>query len=185
MTRFGHLGEREVHEGHIWRVVVATFTAPDGQEFERDIVRSPGAVAVVPLLFDPEGNPSVILVEQYRPALDTTVVEIPAGMRDVDGEPAETTARRELIEEAGLDAGRIEHLLDMYPSPGMTDSVTSIFLATDCSPAEQDLQGPEEDHLVVLHLPLDDAIAMIGSGRILDAKTIIGLTAAQRTLQNG
>lgn len=185
MTRFGHLGEREVHEGHIWRVVVATFSAPDGQEFERDVVRSPGAVAVVPLLFDPEGSPSVILVEQYRPALDTTVIEIPAGMRDVVGEPPETTARRELIEEAGLDAGRIEHLLDMYPSPGMTDSVTSIFLATDCSRVDQDLQGPEEDHLVVLHLSLDDAIAMIGSGRILDAKTIIGLTAAQRTLQNG
>jgi len=185
MTRFGHLGEREVHEGHIWRVVVASFTSPDGELFERDIVRSPGAVAVVPLLFDPEGNASVVLVEQYRPALDTTVIEVPAGMRDVDGEPPETTARRELIEEAGLAAGRIDHLVDMYPSPGMTDSITSIFLATDCEPVDQDLQGPEEDHLVVIHLPLSEALAMIDQGRILDAKTIVGLTAAQRTLQSG
>ena len=78
------------------------FEAPDGRAFERDIVRSPGAVAVVPLLFDAEGMPSVVLVRQYRPPFDRYVLEIPAGMRDVPDEPPELTADRELVEEAGL-----------------------------------------------------------------------------------
>ncbi len=67
--RSGTSATAVVHEGHVWRVVVAEFEGPDGTRFRRDIVRSPGAVAVVPLVFDAEGNPSVVLVEQYRPAL--------------------------------------------------------------------------------------------------------------------
>jgi len=95
---FRLVGEREVHQGHLWNVVVGTFDGPDGTTFERDLVRSPGAVGIVPVLFDPEGMPSVVLVRQYRPALDGALTEIPAGMRDVEGEPPETTARRELAE---------------------------------------------------------------------------------------
>ena len=71
-------------------------------------MRSPGAVAAVPLVFDAEGNPSVVLVEQYRPPYERAILEIPAGMRDVEGEPTEETARRELVEEAGLAPGRLE-----------------------------------------------------------------------------
>ena len=67
MTEFRRIGEREVHQGYVWRVVVAEFEAPDGERFQRDIVRSPGAVGIVPLIFDAEGNASVLLVEQYRP----------------------------------------------------------------------------------------------------------------------
>jgi ADP-ribose pyrophosphatase len=182
MSRFHHLADTEVHRGHIWQVVVGRFEDPHGQEFERDIVRSPGAVGVVPLVFDPEGQASVVLVEQYRPALDQVMLEIPAGMRDIPGEPPEVTARRELVEEAGLDAGELTHLIDLHPSPGMTDSMTMVFLATRCSPVEQDLQGPEEEHLVVHHLPLADAIARIGNGQITDAKTVLGLYAAERRL---
>ena len=72
---FRHLGDREVHEGHIWHVVVADFEDPDGRSFQRDIVRSPGAVAAVPLLFDAEGNPSVVLIEQWRPTYDRVILE--------------------------------------------------------------------------------------------------------------
>src|SRR4029077_20884458 len=108
---FSHLGDRLVHQGHVWHVAVGTVRAPDGREFERDIVRSPGAVAAVPLLFDAEGNASVVLVRQYRAPYDDYVVEIPAGMRDVDDEPTEVTAYRELIEEVGLRAGRLEPLI--------------------------------------------------------------------------
>ena len=82
---FRLVDEREVYRGHIWRVVAGTFDGPDGTRFQRDIVRSPGAVGIVPVLFDPEGTPSVVLVRQYRPVLDLAVTEIPAGMRDVDG----------------------------------------------------------------------------------------------------
>ena len=126
---FRLVGEREVYRGHIWRVVVGTFDGPDGSRFQRDIVRSPGAVAAVPLVFDAEGNPSIVLVEQYRPPYERTILEIPAGMRDVEGEPTEETARRELAEEAGLAPSHLEPLIELYPSPGMTDSVTTLYLS--------------------------------------------------------
>ena len=180
---FRRLGEREVHQGHIWRTVVAEFEAPDGERFERDIIRSPGAVAIVPLVFDVEGSPSVVVVEQYRPPYERVLVEIPAGMRDVPGEPPEQTARRELAEEAGLAADEIVHLVDIYPSPGLTDSITSIFLATGCSSVARELHGPEEQHMTVRQIPLVDALAMIDRGDILDAKSVAGLFVADRRLR--
>jgi nudix-type nucleoside diphosphatase (YffH/AdpP family) len=179
---FRHLADRRVHQGFVWNVVVADFEAPDGTSFTRDIVRSPGAVAAVPLIFDAEGLPSVVLVCQYRPPYEQSVIEIPAGMRDVPDEPTEVTARRELIEEAGLEPGTLTHLLDMYPSPGMTDSVCTIYLATDCSPTETARHGPEEEAMEVLHVPFEDALAMIDRGEIADAKTVCGLLAAARRL---
>ncbi|MEO6653404.1 MAG: NUDIX hydrolase [Ilumatobacteraceae bacterium] len=181
---FRHLDDALVHEGSIWNLVTSEFVAPDGERFRRDIVRSPGAVGVVPLVFDAEGLPSVVLVAQYRPALDGEVIEIPAGMRDVDGEPPEQTGRRELIEEAGLRAGEMVHLIDILPSPGMTDSVCTVYLATGCTPAEHDRQGPEEQVMQVLHIPLDDALAMIDRGEIRDAKTVAGLFATDRRLRS-
>jgi ADP-ribose pyrophosphatase len=183
VTEFRRITERVVHQGHVWRVVVAEFEAPDGSRFERDVVRSPGAVGVVPLIFDAEGNPSVVLVSQYRPVYDRNLIEIPAGMRDVDGEPPEHTGRRELIEEAGLDAGEMVHLIDLLPSPGTTDSVTTIFLATGCTPVERTLHGPEEQYSELLHVPLDEALAMVERGEIGDAKSATGLMLTERRLR--
>ena len=183
MASFRHLGDELVHQGHIWHVVVADFESPDGVRFQRDIVRSPGSVGIVPLVFDAEGVPSVVLVRQYRPALGDDVIELPAGMRDVPGEDPAETGRRELVEEAGLAAGRIVHLLDMLSSPGMTDSQCSIYLATECSPVDHDRQGPEEHHMEVLHVPLEDALAMIDRGDITDAKTVCGLLATERRIR--
>ncbi len=185
MTGFRHVSDRQVHAGHIWNVVVGTFAAPDGSAFERDIVRSPGAVAAVPLSFDAEGNPSVVLVRQYRAPYDDYVLEIPAGMRDVQDEPTTTTAERELIEEVGLRAGHLEELTQFYPSAGMTDSVLHLFVATELTQVGQELHGPEEENLEVLHLPLETALAMIDDGEIRDAKTIIGLLMVARRLQLG
>ena len=182
MTGFRHLSDRQVHQGHIWHVSVGTFQAPDGSTFERDIVRSPGAVAAVPLVFDAEGNPSVVLVRQYRAPYDQFVLEIPAGMRDVIDEPTEATAQRELIEEVGLRAGHIEPLTQFYPSAGMTDSVLHLFLATDLVQVAQELHGPEEEHIEIVHLPLETALDMIDRGEIHDAKTIIGLLMVARRL---
>ncbi len=183
MTGFRHTGDVQVHQGHVWHVVVAEFEAPDGTTFRRDIVRSPGAVGVVPLVFDAEGQPSVVLVSQYRPPYEQTVIEIPAGMRDIPGEPPEQCGRRELIEEAGLVAGEMLLLLEMMPSPGMTDSICSIFLATDCTPVERALHGPEEQHSELLHVPLADALVMIERGEIADAKTVAGLLLTERRLR--
>ena len=182
---FRRIGEREVHQGHIWRVVVAEFEDPEGETFERDIVRSPGAVAAVPLVFDAEGNPSVVLVSQYRAAYERELIEIPAGMRDVDGEPPEETARRELAEEVGLSPGRLDLLSELLPQPGMSDSTTIVYLATDCSPAEMQPHGPEEEHAEVVHVSLAEALAMVESGEISDAKSVIGLLLTDRRLRAG
>lgn len=184
MTGFRHLGDTEVHRGHIWNVVVAEFEAPDGRRFERDVVRSPGSVGVVPLFFDAEGQPSVVLLRQYRPSFERAILELPAGMRDVPGEPPDETGRRELVEEAGLAAGTMTHLIDMLPSPGLTDAVCSIFLATDCTPVAHDRQGPEEEEMDVVHVVLEDALAMIDRGEIGDAKTVTGLLATDRRLRS-
>jgi len=184
-TGFRHLGDRLVHEGHVWSVVVADFVAPDGNRFSRDVVRSPGAVGVVPILFDPEGVPSTVLLRQYRPAYDAEIIEIPAGMRDVPGEPPETTAARELIEEAGLAADHLVWIARLRPSPGMTDAVTELFMATGCHTVAADLQGPEEQHMSLLHVALVEAEAMVHRGEITDAKSVIGILAAVRHLANG
>jgi ADP-ribose pyrophosphatase len=183
VTGFRHLGDVQVHQGYVWNVVLADFEAPDGSTFRRDVVRSPGSVGVVPLVFDAEGQPSVVLVSQYRPPYERSIIEIPAGMRDVPDEPAVECGRRELVEEAGLQAGEMHLLLEMMPSPGMTDSICSIFLATDCTPVERALHGPEEQHSELLHVPLVDALAMIERGEISDAKTVTGLLLTERRLR--
>ncbi len=183
MTGFRRLDESLIHQGHIWRLATAEFESPDGERFHRDIVRSPGAVGVVPIWMDSEGVPAVLLVRQFRAAYEEAIIEIPAGMRDVPGEPPEDTARRELIEEIGMQAGRLVHLIDLYPSPGMTDSVTSVFLAHDLQETAQDLQGPEERHLEVLNIPLAEAVSWVLSGMIRDAKTVAGLLLAERLLR--
>jgi ADP-ribose pyrophosphatase len=173
---FRHLGDRLVYQGHIWKVVVAEFVAPDGDQFTRDIVRSPGAVAAVPL----HDDGTVVLVRQYRPPFDERIIEIPAGMRDVVGEPVELTAHRELAEEVGLEAGRLELLSRFVPAAGMTDSVLHVFLATGLREVARQTHGPEEADMEVLRLPLDEAVAMVVDGRICDAKTVIGLLLADR-----
>lgn len=181
MGSFRHLGDEVIHRGHIWHLATARFEDPDGSTFARDIVRSPGAVAAVPLWFR-DDVAMVTLVHQYRGPYDEYVYEIPAGMRDIADEPIETTAARELVEEVGLRAGHLELLSALYPSPGMTDSVTHIFVATDLSPVPSNTQGPEEDHMRVVELALTDALAMIERAEIRDAKTVVGLLLTDRQL---
>jgi 8-oxo-dGTP pyrophosphatase MutT (NUDIX family) len=181
---FRHLGDRLVHQGYIWHVVVATFESPDGELFERDVVRSPGAVGIVPVLIE-DGVPIVVLVRQYRGPMDRDVLEIPAGMRDVADEPLETTAERELIEEAGFSAGRLEYLTEYYQAAGMTDSTLHVYLATDLVPVERDLHGPEESYMEVVRMPLVEAVDMVVRAEIRDAKTVIGLLLVERRLRDG
>jgi 8-oxo-dGTP pyrophosphatase MutT (NUDIX family) len=173
---FSKLGEVELVSGKVFRVVRSRFRAPDGDEFERHIVHHPGAVAVVPL----HDDDTVSLVRQYRAALEDELLELPAGTRDVAGEEESLTAERELAEEAGLAAGRIEHLLTFYNAPGMSDETISVFLARDLREVAHDRQSVEEHAMTVERMSLDDALAMVDDGRITDAKTIIGLTLTAR-----
>lgn len=182
---FVHLGDRHVYTGFIWRVVNAEFRAPTGESFTRDIVRSPGAVGVVPVLRGKDGSCVVVLLRQYRAAFDDYVVEIPAGMRDVEDEPPETTAHRELLEETGYVAGSLELLHCFYPSPGMTDAQLHVYLGSDLRFVARQAHGPEEADMEVLHLPLERAVDMVVAGDIRDAKSVIGLLLAHRTLTSG
>lgn len=179
---FQHLGDRHVYQGHVWKVVQGDFRAPTGELFKRDIVRSPGAVAVVPIL-EVGGGLDVVLLRQYRAAFDDYVLEIPAGMRDVEGEPPEDTARRELAEEAGLKAGDLRLLHSFYPSPGMTDAVLHVYLGTSLETVDRAVHGPEESHMDVMQTSLFEALEMVVQGSIRDAKSVIGLLLAQRTLK--
>jgi ADP-ribose pyrophosphatase len=178
VTGFAHVGEEVLVEGHVVNYVRATYSAPDGTTFVREIARSPGAVAVVPLL----AGGLVRLVRQYRPAYDSWLTEVPAGTRDIPGEPPAECGRRELAEEAGLAPAEMIHLADIFPSPGMTDSVLSVFLATGCTPVARQLHGPEEEHMELLDVPFEDALAMIDRGEIGDAKTVTGLLLTERRL---
>ena len=174
--------QQPVHQGAIWSVVTATFEAPDGSTFDRDIVRSPGAVGIVPVLFDPDGIASVVVVRQYRPALDVVLLEIPAGMRDVDGEPPDVTAARELAEETGFAPGRLDLLTMFHNSAGMTDATTHVYLATDLRVVPPHAHGPEEEAMTMEQVPLTDAVERVITGDITDAKTVIGLLLTDRRL---
>ena len=180
MGEFRHLGDDLVYRGYIWNVVSGSFSAPDGSAFSRDIVRSPGAVAVVPLVLGPDRSPHVVLVRQYRAAFDEHILEIPAGMRDVPDEDPVETARRELLEETGYRADAMTLLHRFLPSPGMTDAVLHVYLATGLVLEERRTHGPEEDHMEVLTISLTTALDMVVRGDIADAKATIGLLLAER-----
>jgi ADP-ribose pyrophosphatase len=174
---FAALGEETIYRGRVVHLVKAGFRAPDGETFERDVLRSPGAVAVVPVTDGPAG-PRVVVQRQFRPALGEWLLEIPAGLRDKPGEPPESTASRELAEEAGLAADHYELLTVFVNAAGMTDQRTHIYLATGLHDVPSAADGVEERYLITEHVDLADVPTMIGDGRLTDAKTIIGLLLA-------
>ena len=154
------------------------FESPDGSVFSRDIVHHPGAVSIVPV----ETDGTVLLVRQYRAAIDAELLEIPAGKRDVADEPPELTAHRELAEEVGRVAGRMELLGTFYNSPGFCDEYSYTYLARDLAETAIEAHSVEEAAMTVERLPFDEALAMVVRGEITDAKTIIALLLAKERL---
>lgn len=146
---------------------------PDGSTGELEMVRHPGASAIVPFLTDPDGeDPQLLLIRQYRYAADRYLYEIPAGKLDADETPADCAAR-ELREETGCTAEHIEQLYTMYTTPGFTDEQIHIFMATGLT------RGPvateADEFLEVQTMTLSRALAMIQLGEIQDAKTALGI----------
>jgi 8-oxo-dGTP pyrophosphatase MutT (NUDIX family) len=178
LPSFTPTGEETVHRGWFIRVQRATFLDPDGTPFERDIVRHPGAVAVVAVTADD----AVVLVHQYRPAVDRWLLEVPAGTCDVDGEPPEVTAGRELAEEVGYAADRLDLLTRAAVTPGFCDEIAHVYLATGLHRVPTARQGAEEAFLEVVEVPLDRFDAMVDEGAIVDASTILGVALARRRL---
>jgi len=175
---FRYLGEDVAYRGRRVDLVTARFAAPDGEEFTRDIVRHPGAVAVVPVT----ERGGVLFVRQYRGSLRRELLEIPAGTRDVEGEPAEATAGRELEEEVGVRARQLRHLCTIANTPGFCDELTDLFVATGLEPVPHGRHGQEEVAMEVVEVDLARTPAMIASGEIVDAQTIVGLLLARDVL---
>jgi ADP-ribose pyrophosphatase len=178
---FRIVAERPAWSGRRIDVGEIEVEAPDGSRHEREVVHHPGAVGVVPL----HDDGTVTLVRQYRAAVDGDLWEVPAGLRDVEGEPTELTAGRELAEEAGLRAERLDHLVTFHNSPGFSDEVVVVYLASGLVEVPDDRQGVEEQHMEVARLPLADALAMVDAGEITDAKTVIALLAVARRREGG
>jgi ADP-ribose pyrophosphatase len=138
-----------------------------GHGYDHEVVRHPGAAAVLPITFDDQ----VLLVKQFRPAIRDTLTEIPAGLLDVEGEDAVTCAARELREETGYVHESIQFLGGYYSSAGFSDEYVHVFWArTRAEP-----QAPPEDGLELISVPLDRMTAAARGGRVRDAKTALAL----------
>ncbi len=167
------LDSKRIHTGRVINLDVDTVRFPDGSTGELEIIRHPGAAAVVPFASDPRGDdPIVLLIQQYRYATDGTVIEIPAGRLN-PGEDPRVCAQRELLEEAGVKAGRVERLTTIWTTPGFTDERIHLFWAADLT-ADKHAREPDE-FIEVVRKPLSEALELIHSGVISDAKTALAL----------
>ena len=173
MSGFTEIGRATLWRGDFLSVEDVTLRGPSGQEFWRRVVRHPGAVGIVAV-----DDGRVLLVDHYRASIARSVLEIPAGKRDVPGEEPLACAQRELREEVGLRAERWEHLITFAMTPGWCDEWFHLYMAEQLSAEEADPQGEEEATMTQAWVDLSEVPAMIDDGRIADGKTIIGLLLA-------
>jgi ADP-ribose pyrophosphatase len=168
------MSRRLVHRGRAFELYVEPVELPDGRRIELDVVRHPGAAAVVPFASEDD----VLLIHQFRHAAGGWIFEVPAGK--LDGEAPEVCARRELEEEAGVRAGRLEPLGAIWTTPGFTDERIHLFAAFELEPAERRLDSDEA--IEVVRTPLARALEMVWSGELSDAKSALALLHAARRL---
>jgi ADP-ribose pyrophosphatase len=159
---------KNIFTGKVITVNIDTVTLPNGVTIDLEMVRHPGAAAVVPL----KDDGTVVLIKQFRHAAGGFIYEIPAGKLHPGEDPMHCAAR-ELEEEIGYVAGRLERLTSILTAPGFTDEVIHIYRATGMTAGRQQLDRDEV--LEVLEIPLKEALTMITAGTIRDAKTIVGL----------
>ena len=174
---FRKVGERLIYDGHVIRLLEGSYVDPSGRPMRRDVVRHPGAVAVVPV----DGD-EVVLVRQYRPAVEAEVLEIPAGLRDVAGEAPEVAAVREMEEEIGFTCDSAAPLGAVHNSIGFSDELVHLFLATGLRAVPPRRSGAEEEWMTVERVPVGEVAQTIERGEITDAKTVVGLLLAARRL---
>lgn len=167
---------RRIYHGKVLDLDIDTVRFPDDSLGELEIIRHPGASAVVPFLSDPAGeDPQVLLLRQFRYAADGYLYEIPAGRLDDQEDPAEC-ARRELREETGCSCTRLEHLVTFFTTPGFIDERIHLFLAAGLSRGESAVE--RDEFLEPVPMALSQALRMIRDGEIRDGKTIVGLLYA-------
>ncbi len=161
---------RPIYKGTVVTLNVDTVRLPNGHTIDLEVIRHPGASAVVPLKQDG----TVVLIRQFRHAADGFIYEIPAGKLHPKEDPL-ACAARELEEEIGYRAGHFQLLSSIFTAPGFADEVIHVYLATELTPGTQNLD--QDEVLEVVEMPLREAIAKIEDGTIRDAKTIVGLQA--------
>jgi len=164
---------RRIYQGQVVSLRVDRVQLPDGRSVVREVVEHAAVVAIVAL--DEQG--CVLLVRQYRLPAGKPLLEIPAGGID-PGESGEEAAQRELQEETGYRAGRLERLSGFFASPGYCDEYMQLFLASDLEPSP--LRADADESIQVVRLPLAEALRLVEWGEICDAKSIIGLWAVAR-----
>jgi len=193
---FSVTSSQRVFDGAVTAVRIDDVVMPDGKTAKREVVEHDNAVAIVALNWaggagadadpDPNSEPTVILIEQYRHPLGRRLWELPAGLMDVDGEGAQQTAARELVEETGYAAANWSVLVDIAPSPGFSEEIVRIFLATDLTRVGRPHPGDhEEAELRVVLVPLSTAVQAVLDGRIVNGMAVSGILAAERTLHEG
>ena len=170
-----------VYDGRVIALRRDEVSMPGNETGVRDVVEHPGAVAIVAL----DEEERVVLVRQYRHPVRRPLDELPAGILDVDGEPAAETAKRELAEEAGLAADEWHVLVDLLTSPGMTDEASRIYLARGLREVDRDVQGHEEAEMTSSRVPLDDVVRRILSGELENSLLVVGALAADRARRDG
>jgi 8-oxo-dGDP phosphatase len=173
--KFTVVGSTHHYRGWVIDVRTDEIRMPDGSTARRDIISHPGAVAIVAI--DDAGQ--VVTVRQFRPALGRQLLELPAGLLDVDGEPALLAAQRELAEETGLAAANWAVLADVYTSPGMTDEAIRIYLARDLSPADLQYQATgEEVTMTIARIELEELVRLALAGELTNGPAVVGVLAA-------
>lgn len=163
-----------IFSGRIIQVQVDEVELPNGKTSTRELVKHPGAVAVIAITDDKK----LVMVEQYRKPLEKVIVEIPAGKLEKGEDPA-LCARRELEEETGYDCESLELVSSFYTSPGFADEIIHVYVAKGLTKKE-DAAGLDEDEFVnVLEITLEEALQFMEEQRIFDAKTIFGIQYLQ------
>jgi 8-oxo-dGDP phosphatase len=177
---FTVLSTTDVYVGHIMALRVDEVAMPGGGQAKREVVEHHGAVAVVAL----DDDDQVTLIHQYRHPLGRRIWELPAGLIDLGEDPL-ASAKRELVEEVGLAAENWSVLVDVAASPGFTDEVVRVYLATGLSTVDRALMGEEEADLVARKVPLAEAVRMALAGELVNGAAVGGVLAAQAVRTSG
>ena len=164
-----------IYEGKLLNLKIKTVELPDMKYSKREIVEHPNGVATIPILNDDK----MIMVKQYRKAVEKVMLEIPAGILEVNEEPKEA-ALRELREETGYYTDKIKYMMEFYTSPGYCDEKIYLFLATDLKEGEA-MPDPGESVEHEIHT-IEELVKMANRGEIVDSKTIIGINIAKNYL---
>ncbi|HVE78005.1 MAG TPA: NUDIX hydrolase [Gemmatimonadaceae bacterium] len=167
---------RRVYTGRIFNLDIDRVRFPDGSVGELEMIRHRGASAVVPFLSDPQGDdPQLLLLRQYRYAAEGVMYEVPAGRLD-PGEEPEACARRELLEETGCTAARLDYMYTMYTTPGFTDERIHVFVASGLE--RGDAKRESDEFIEMVTVTLSRALELIRKGEITDGKTALAILYA-------